>query len=38
MMNCDEARTLVGKFADGEVDDVEGRSIDQHLRGCADCA
>ena len=37
-MNCDEARTLVGKYADGECDDIEGRSIEQHLRSCADCA
>ena len=36
-MNCDEARTLVGKYADGEFDDIEGRSIEQHLRGCEDC-
>ena len=37
-MNCNEAGTLVATFADGEIDSVQGRSIEQHLRGCAACA
>jgi anti-sigma factor RsiW len=37
-MNCDEAGTLVASYADGEVDDLQRRSIEQHLRGCAACA
>ena len=37
-MNCNEAGTLVAKYADGEVDSLQGRSIEQHLRGCAACA
>ena len=37
-MNCDEASTLVARYADGEIDDLQGRSIAQHLRTCADCA
>jgi anti-sigma factor RsiW len=36
-MNCDEAGTLVARYADGEVDGAQGVSIEQHLRGCADC-
>jgi anti-sigma factor RsiW len=38
MMNCDEAGTLVARYADGEIDDLRGRSVEQHLRGCAACA
>ena len=37
-MNCNEAGTLVARYADGEVDSLQGRSIEQHLRGCAACA
>jgi anti-sigma factor RsiW len=37
-MNCQEAGTLVARYADGEMDDLQGRSIEQHLRTCADCA
>ena len=37
-MNCDEACTLVARYADGEVNGIEGSSIEQHLRGCAACA
>jgi len=37
-MNCNEAGMLVAKYADGEVDSLQGRSIEQHLRGCAACA
>ena len=36
-MNCDEAGTLVARYADGEVDDLQGRSIEQHLRWCTAC-
>jgi len=37
-MNCNELATVVGSYADGEVDSVQGRSIEQHLRGCPGCA
>jgi anti-sigma factor RsiW len=37
-MNCNEAGMLVARYADGEVDSLQGRSIEQHLRGCATCA
>ena len=37
-MNCDEAGTLVARYADGEIDDLQSRSIEQHLRGCGNCA
>jgi anti-sigma factor RsiW len=37
-MNCNEAGTLVAQYADGEVDNLQGRSIERHLRGCAACA
>jgi anti-sigma factor RsiW len=36
-MNCNEAGTLVAGYADGELDDLRGRSIEQHLRDCATC-
>ena len=26
------------RYADGEIDSLQGRSIEQHLRGCAACA
>jgi len=37
-MNCNEAGTLLAQYADGEVDNLQGRSIEQHLRGCGACA
>ena len=37
-MNCNEAGTLVARYADGEIDSLQGHSIEQHLRGCAACA
>src|SRR5258708_21480307 len=37
-MNCNEAGTLVARYADGEVDSLQGRSIERHLHGCAACA
>ena len=37
-MNCNEAVTLVAAYADGELDGLRGRSVEQHLRGCAACA
>lgn len=37
-MNCNEAGTLVARYADGEVDDLQRRSIEEHLRGCVACA
>jgi len=37
-MNCNEAGTLAARYADGEIDSLQGRSIELHLRGCAACA
>ena len=37
-MNCNEAGTLVARYVDGEIDDLQRRSIEEHLRGCAACA
>src|SRR6476646_1670804 len=37
-MNCNEAGMLVERYADGEIDALQRRSIEQHLRGCAACA
>ena len=37
-MNCDETGILVARYADGEIDGLKGRSIEQHLRSCAACA
>jgi anti-sigma factor RsiW len=37
-MNCNEAGTLVARYADGEIDGLQGRSIEQHLGACAACA
>ncbi len=37
-MNCHEAGTLVARYVDGEVDNIQARSIEQHLRTCAACA
>jgi len=37
-MNCNESGTLVARYADGEIDSHQGRSIELHLRGCAACA
>ena len=36
-MNCNEAGTLVAGYADGEIEGLRVRSIEQHLRGCAAC-
>ena len=36
-MNCNEAATLVARYVDGEVDDLQRRTIEQHLRTCANC-
>jgi anti-sigma factor RsiW len=37
-MNCNEAGTLIARYVDGEIDSLQGRSIEQHLHGCAACA
>jgi len=37
-MNCNETGTLVARYTDGEIDSLQGRSIEQHLRCCAACA
>jgi anti-sigma factor RsiW len=36
-MNCNEVGALVARYADGELDALQGRSIEQHLWGCAAC-
>jgi anti-sigma factor RsiW len=37
-MNCNDAGTLIARYADGEIDGARGASIEQHLRVCAACA
>lgn len=37
-MNCTEAEALVARYADGELGGLERRSVERHLRGCAQCA
>jgi anti-sigma factor RsiW len=36
-MNCNEAATLVGPYADGEMDASRGDLLKKHLLGCAGC-
>ena len=36
-MHCEQARTLVAAYADGEVDALRNYSIKKHLLGCAGC-
>jgi len=36
-MNCNEAGTWVAGYADGEIDGLQGGSIERHLRGCTAC-
>ena len=33
-MNCNQAETLVGAYADGEVDALRSFSLKRHLTGC----
>ena len=37
-MNCNEAGMLIPSYADGEIGSLQGRSIEEHLRGCTACA
>ena len=37
-MKCDEAVTLVARYADGEIGGFRRIWIERHLRGCAACA
>ena len=37
-MNCNELAAVVGSYADGEIDTVQGREIERHLRDCPACA
>ena len=37
-MNCNEAASLMSAYADGETDRAQSRSIERHLRACAQCA
>ena len=36
-MNCNEAAALVARYVDGELDDLQRRTVEQHLRTCANC-
>jgi anti-sigma factor RsiW len=36
-MNCDEARTLLPAYGDGELDLPRTLAMEQHLEGCAEC-
>ena len=36
-MNHDEIRELLHAYADGELDLINARAIEQHLRGCEEC-
>jgi len=36
-MNHDEIRELLHAYADGELDLINAREIEQHLRGCEEC-
>jgi anti-sigma factor RsiW len=36
-MNCQEAKTLIPIFLDGELDDPDRQRLADHLRTCADC-
>jgi anti-sigma factor RsiW len=37
-MNCKQAETLIGAYADGEIDAMQDYLIEKHLLGCAGCA
>ena len=37
-MNCEDVRTLLDGYADGELDLVNHLQIEQHLEECEDCA
>ena len=37
MMTHEEIRELIHPYADGELDVVNAREIEQHLTGCDDC-
>lgn len=37
-MNCDQAVSMVGAYADGELDGLKRRSLEKHLRACPSCA
>jgi anti-sigma factor RsiW len=36
-MNCEEAKTLLPAYADGELDLPRALALEQHLEGCAEC-
>lgn len=37
-MNCDQAASMVGAYADGELDGLKRRWLEKHLRSCPSCA
>ncbi|HEY6070074.1 MAG TPA: anti-sigma factor [Chthoniobacterales bacterium] len=36
-MNHDQIRELLHAYADGELDVINGREVEQHLQGCCEC-
>ncbi|HWG96112.1 MAG TPA: zf-HC2 domain-containing protein, partial [Nitrospira sp.] len=36
-MNCQEARTLIDGYMDGELDPIRNREVEQHFRTCPVC-
>ena len=37
-MNCDESRSAIGAYSDGELDLLRAVQIEEHLKECVDCA
>lgn len=37
-MNCDDTRTLLGGYVDGELDLVRSMEVERHAAGCNDCS
>lgn len=37
-MNCQEVRTLIDGYVDGELDPIRNREVEQHFRVCPTCA
>ena len=36
-MNHHEITNLLGAFLDGELNEDQSKSVEDHLRGCSDC-
>lgn len=37
-MNCQEVRTLIDGYVDGELDPIRNREVEQHFRSCPACS